>query len=219
MLLVDDEYRLKGLITIKDIDKQMIFPNACKDPRGRLRVGAAVGVHDYERAESLIRAGVDVLVVDSAHGHSANVLDTVRGLKRDFDIDVIAGNVATADGARALVEAGADAVKAGIGPGSICTTRIISGVGVPQITAVYNTAQGVKGTGVPVIADGGIRYSGDITKALAAGAHSVMLGGLLAGLAESPGDVILYKGRSFKQYRGMGSLGAMVSGSKDRYRQ
>jgi IMP dehydrogenase len=219
LLLVDDHYRLRGLITIKDIDKLTNFPNACKDRRGRLRVGAAVGVHDYERAESLIRAGVDVLVVDSAHGHSGNVIDTVAELKRRFDIDVIAGNVATADGARALVEAGADAVKAGIGPGSICTTRIISGVGVPQITAVYNTAQGVKGTGVPVIADGGIRYSGDITKALAAGAHSVMLGGLLAGLAESPGDVILYKGRSFKQYRGMGSLGAMVSGSKDRYRQ
>jgi IMP dehydrogenase len=219
LLLVDDHYRLRGLITIKDIDKLTNFPNACKDRRGRLRVGAAVGVHDYERAESLIRAGVDVLVVDSAHGHSGNVIDTVADLKRRFDIDVIAGNVATADGARALVEAGADAVKTGIGPGSICTTRVISGVGVPQITAVYNTALGVKDTGVPIIADGGIRYSGDITKALAAGAHCVMLGGLLAGLAESPGDVILYKGRSFKQYRGMGSLGAMVSGSKERYRQ
>jgi IMP dehydrogenase len=219
LLLVDDHYRLRGLITIKDIDKLTNFPNACKDRRGRLRVGAAVGVHDYERAESLIRAGVDVLVVDSAHGHSGNVIDTVAELKRRCDIDVIAGNVATADGARALVEAGADAVKAGIGPGSICTTRVISGVGVPQITAVYNTSQGIKGTGVPVIADGGVRYSGDITKALAAGAHCVMLGGLLAGLAESPGEVILYKGRSFKQYRGMGSLGAMVSGSKDRYRQ
>jgi len=219
LLLVDDNYRLRGLITIKDIDKLTNFPNACKDRRGRLRVGAAVGVRDFERAESLIRAGVDVLVVDSAHGHSGNVLDTVAELKRRFDIDVIAGNVATAEGARALVDAGADAVKAGIGPGSICTTRIISGVGVPQITAVYNTAQGVKGSGVPVIADGGVRYSGDMTKALAAGAHSVMLGGLLAGLAESPGEVILYKGRTFKQYRGMGSLGAMVAGSKDRYRQ
>ncbi len=219
LLLVDDNYRLRGLITIKDIDKLTNFPNACKDRRGRLRVGAAVGVRDLERAESLIRAGVDVLVVDSAHGHSGNVLDTVAELKRRFDIDVIAGNVATAEGARALVDAGADAVKVGIGPGSICTTRVISGVGVPQITAVYQAAQGIKGSGVPVIADGGIRYSGDITKALAAGAHCVMLGGLLAGLAESPGEVILYKGRTFKQYRGMGSLGAMVAGSKERYRQ
>jgi IMP dehydrogenase len=219
LLLVDDTYRLKGLITIKDIDKLTSFPNACKDARGRLRVGAAIGVHDSERAESLIRAGVDVLVVDSAHGHSANVLDTVSELKRSFAIDVIAGNVATADGARALVEAGADAVKVGIGPGSICTTRVISGVGVPQITAIGNAAQGMAGSGVPIIADGGIRYSGDITKALAAGAHSVMLGSLLAGLAESPGQLIIYKGRSFKTYRGMGSLGAMMSGSKDRYRQ
>jgi IMP dehydrogenase len=219
LLLVDDKYRLKGLITIKDIDKLTSFPQACKDARGRLRVGAAVGVHDSERAESLIRAGVDVLVVDSAHGHSANVLDTVSELKRSFNIDVIAGNVATADGARALVDAGADAIKVGIGPGSICTTRIISGVGVPQITAIWNAAQGVAGTNVPIIADGGIRYSGDISKALAAGAHSVMLGSLLAGLAESPGQLIIYKGRSFKTYRGMGSLGAMMSGSKDRYRQ
>jgi IMP dehydrogenase len=219
LLLVDDNYKLKGLITIKDIDKLANFPNACKDPRGRLRVGAAVGVHDFERAESLIRAGVDVLVVDSAHGHSANVLETVAGLKKSFAIDVIAGNVATAEGARALVGAGADAVKVGIGPGSICTTRVISGVGVPQVTAVAHAAQGVAGSGVPVIADGGIRYSGDITKALAAGAHSVMLGSLLAGLAESPGQHIIYKGRSFKVYRGMGSLGAMVAGSKDRYRQ
>src|SRR5262245_28430291 len=218
LLLVDDKYRLKGLITIKDIDKLASYPNACKDPRGRLRVGAAVGVHDFERAESLIRAGVDVLVVDSAHGHSVNVLDTVTQIKRRFDIDVIAGNIATADGARALVEAGADAVKAGIGPGSICTTRVISGVGVPQITAVYQATQGVAGR-VPVIADGGIRYSGDITKAIAAGANCVMLGSLLAGLAESPGQTIIYKGRSFKTYRGMGSLGAMMAGSKDRYRQ
>jgi IMP dehydrogenase len=218
LLLVDDKYRLKGLITIKDIDKLAKFPHACKDPRGRLRVGAAVGVHDFERAESLIRAGVDVLVVDSAHGHSANVVETVVGLKRRFAIDVIAGNVATAEGARALVEAGADAVKVGIGPGSICTTRIISGVGVPQITAIDQANKGVAGA-VPLIADGGIRYSGDITKALAAGAHSVMLGSLLAGLAESPGQTIIYKGRSFKTYRGMGSLGAMMAGSKDRYRQ
>ena len=218
LLLVDDKYRLKGLITIKDIDKLSRFPNACKDPRGRLRVGAAVGVHDVERAESLIRAGVDVLVVDSAHGHSSNVVETVSEIKRRFEIDVIAGNVATAAGARALVEAGADAIKCGIGPGSICTTRIISGVGVPQITAIQQAAAGANGR-APIIADGGIRYSGDISKALAAGAHSVMLGSLLAGLAESPGQTIIYKGRSFKTYRGMGSLGAMMTGSKDRYRQ
>jgi IMP dehydrogenase len=219
LLLVDDKYRLKGLITIKDIDKLAKFPNACKDPRGRLRVGAAVGVHDYERAESLIRAGVDVLVVDSAHGHSANVIETVAAIKRTHEIEVIAGNVATAEGARALLKAGADAVKCGIGPGSICTTRIISGVGVPQITAIAEVAKGVADAGVPVIADGGVRYSGDVSKALAAGAHCVMLGSLLAGLAESPGQTIIYKGRSFKTYRGMGSLGAMMSGSKDRYRQ
>jgi IMP dehydrogenase len=219
LLLVDDKYKLKGLITIKDIDKLTNFPNACKDPRGRLRVGAAVSVHDFERAESLIRAGVDVLVVDSAHGHSSNVIETVRGIKRNFEIDLIAGNVATAEGARALADAGADAIKAGIGPGSICTTRIISGVGVPQITAIAHASQGVAGRGLPIIADGGVRYSGDISKALAAGAHCVMLGSLLAGLAESPGQLIIYKGRSFKTYRGMGSLGAMVAGSKDRYRQ
>ncbi len=218
LLLVDDNYKLRGLITIKDIDKLANFPNACKDHRGRLRVGAAVGVHDFERADSLIRAGVDVLVVDSAHGHSANVLETVSEIKRRFSIDVIAGNVATAEGARELLEAGADAVKVGLGPGSICTTRVISGVGVPQVTAVFQAAKGVGGA-VPVIADGGIRYSGDIVKALAAGAHSVMLGSLLAGLAESPGQTIIYKGRSFKIYRGMGSLGAMVAGSKERYRQ
>jgi IMP dehydrogenase len=219
LLLVDDKYKLKGLITIKDIDKLTNFPNACKDKRGRLRVGAAVGVHDYERAESLIRAGVDVLVVDSAHGHSRNVVETVKEVKRRFDIDVIAGNVGTADGTRALIEAGADAVKVGIGPGSICTTRVISGVGVPQITAIHQAAQEASAGGVPIIADGGIRYSGDITKALAAGAHCVMLGSLLAGLAESPGQTIIYKGRSFKTYRGMGSLGAMVTGSADRYQQ
>jgi IMP dehydrogenase len=218
LLLVDDNYKLRGLITIKDIDKLANFPNACKDHRGRLRVGAAVGVHDFERADSLIRAGVDVLVVDSAHGHSANVLETVTEIKRRFSIDVIAGNIATAEGARALLEAGADAVKCGLGPGSICTTRVISGVGVPQITAIFQAAKGVGGE-VPIIADGGIRYSGDIVKAMAAGAHSVMLGSLLAGLAESPGQTIIYKGRSFKIYRGMGSLGAMVSGSKERYRQ
>ncbi len=219
LLLVDENYKLRGLITIKDIDKLTNFPNACKDSRGRLRVGAAVGVHNYERAESLIKAGVDVLVVDSAHGHTANVIGTVKELKKRFSIDVIAGNVATAEGARALVDAGADAVKVGIGPGSICTTRVISGVGVPQVTAVYHAAQGVAGSGVPVIADGGIRYSGDITKAIAAGANCVMIGGLFAGLAESPGQTIIYKGRSFKTYRGMGSLGAMGAGSGDRYNQ
>jgi IMP dehydrogenase len=219
LLLVDENYKLKGLITIKDIDKLMNFPGACKDPRGRLRVGAAVGVNDYERAESLIRAGVDVLVVDSAHGHSGNVIETVRQIKSRFGIEVIAGNVATAGGAKALVDAGADAVKVGIGPGSICTTRIISGVGVPQVTAIYQAAQGIAGRGVPIIADGGIRYSGDIVKALAAGAHAVMIGGLFAGLAESPGQTILYKGRTFKTYRGMGSLGALGAGSSDRYRQ
>ena len=219
LLLVDENYKLKGLITIKDIDKLLNFPNACKDRRGRLRVGAAIGVHDYERAESLIRAGVDLLVVDSAHGHSRNIVETVRQLKRQFTIDVVAGNIATTEGAKALVEAGADAVKCGIGPGSICTTRIISGVGVPQLTAIYHAVKGVGDVGVPVIADGGIRYSGDISKAIAAGAHCVMIGGLFAGLAESPGQLILYKGRSFKSYRGMGSLGAMVSGSADRYQQ
>jgi IMP dehydrogenase len=219
LLLVDEKYRLRGLITIRDIDKMSAFPSACKDARGRLRVGAAVGVGDYERAEALIKADVDVLVVDSAHGHSSNVIETVKQLKERHDIDVIAGNVATAAGAKALAEAGADAVKVGIGPGSICTTRVISGVGVPQITAIAAACQGLKGTGVPVIADGGIRYSGDIVKALAAGAHTVMLGSLLAGLAESPGQLIIYKGRSFKTYRGMGSIGAMVSGSSERYRQ
>jgi IMP dehydrogenase len=219
LLLVDDKYRLRGLITIKDIDKLSSFPNASKDKRGRLRVGAAVGVHDYERADSLIRAGVDVLVVDSAHGHSGNVIETVKELKRRFEIEVVAGNVATQEGARGLVNAGADAIKVGIGPGSICTTRVISGVGVPQVTAIYQAARGVADSDVPIIADGGIRYSGDMTKALAAGAHVVMIGGLFAGLAESPGQTIIYKGRSFKTYRGMGSLGAMMAGSGDRYRQ
>ena len=218
LLLVDDEYRLKGLITIKDIDKLSRYPNACKDARGRLRVGAAVGVNDFERIQSLLDAGVDVLIVDSAHGHSKNVIDTVRAIKRDTNIEVVAGNVATAEGTRALIEAGADAVKVGIGPGSICTTRVVTGVGVPQITAVRNAAKAAAGR-VPIIADGGIRYSGDITKALAAGAHCVMIGGLFAGLAESPGETIIYRGRSFKSYRGMGSLGAMSKGSHERYRQ
>ena len=219
LLLVDDDYQLKGLITIKDIDKNLQFPRASKDSRGRLRVGAAVGVHDLMRAAQMVEKGVDVLVVDSAHGHSRNVIETVSAIKKQFGIEVIAGNVATADGARALVEAGADAVKVGIGPGSICTTRIISGIGVPQLTAIANVAAALRGTDVPVIGDGGIRYSGDITKALAAGAWTVMIGGLLAGVDESPGEMILYQGRSFKRYRGMGSLGAMVKGSSERYRQ
>lgn len=220
LLLVDDQYQLKGLITIKDIDKNLRFPKANKDSRGRLRVGAAVGVYDIQRAEALINSGVDFLVVDSAHGHSKNVIETVRELKKRWPkIDVIAGNVATAEGARDLAKAGADAVKVGIGPGSICTTRIISGVGVPQLTAISEAVSGLAGTDVPVIADGGIRYSGDITKALAAGASSVMLGGLLAGVDESPGEMILFQGRTFKRYRGMGSLGAMVKGSSERYRQ
>jgi len=219
LLLVDEDYQLQGLITIKDIDKNLQFPRASKDSRGRLRVGAAVGVGDYERAECLIHSGVDVLVVDSAHGHSRNVLETVREVKRRWDIDVVAGNVATTEGARDLIRAGADAIKVGIGPGSICTTRIISGVGVPQLTAIANAARATVDTNVPIIADGGIRYSGDMCKALAAGAHTVMLGGLLAGLDESPGEIILYQGRSFKRYRGMGSLGAMVQGSSERYRQ
>ncbi|MSR57128.1 MAG: IMP dehydrogenase [Planctomycetaceae bacterium] len=219
LLLVDEEYQLKGLITIKDIDKNLRFPQACKDARGRLRVGAAVGVNDFARVEKLLEKGVDVLVVDSAHGHTLNVVETVKEIKRRWTIDVIAGNVATTEGAMALLRAGADAIKVGIGPGSICTTRIISGVGVPQLTAVANAAKAVVDSDVPIIADGGIRYSGDITKALAAGAHAVMLGGLLAGLEESPGEMILYQGRSFKQYRGMGSLGAMMHGSSERYRQ
>jgi IMP dehydrogenase len=219
LLLVDEKYNLTGLITIKDIDMMKRFPNACKDAQGRLRVGAAIGVHDYERAESLLAKDVDVLLVDSAHGHSANVIETVKNLKKRWEIEVVAGNIATADAARDLIAAGADAVKVGIGPGSICTTRIISGVGVPQITAIYEVAQVASKSGVPVIADGGIRYSGDVTKALAAGAHVVMIGGLFAGLAESPGEQILYQGRSFKVYRGMGSLGAMMQGSSERYRQ
>lgn len=219
LLLVDDSYNLTGLITIKDIDMVKRFPKACKDRQGRLRVGAAIGIFDYERAASLIEKDVDVLVVDSAHGHSANVVETVKEIKKNWDIDVIAGNVATRDGCCDLIKAGADAVKVGIGPGSICTTRVISGVGVPQLTAVSEAACEAKRTETPVIADGGIRYSGDLTKAIAAGAHATMIGGLFAGLAESPGDQILYQGRTFKVYRGMGSLGAMVKGSSERYRQ
>ena len=219
LLLVDDDYQLKGLITIRDIDKNLQFPRASKDSRGRLRVGAAIGVFDFERAAQLVEKGVDVLVVDSAHGHSRNVIETVAAIKQKMLIDVIAGNVATVEGAKALANAGADAVKVGIGPGSICTTRIISGIGVPQLSAIANAAKGLAGAGIPIIADGGIRFSGDITKALAAGAWTVMVGGLLAGVDESPGEMILYQGRSFKRYRGMGSLGAMMKGSSERYRQ
>ena len=221
LLLVDENNRLTGLITIKDIDMLRRFPNACKDGKGRLRVGAAVGVHDYERVERLLAEGVDVLVVDSAHGHSKNVIETVREMKKRWDIDVVAGNVATEDGCRALIDAGTDAVKIGIGPGSICTTRVVSGVGVPQITAICRAAEYVAefAPHISVIADGGIRYSGDISKAIAAGAHVCMIGGLFAGLDEAPGDLILYQGRTFKAYRGMGSMGAMVQGSSERYRQ
>ncbi len=219
LLLVDESYVLTGLITIKDIDMIKRFPNACKDGQGRLRVGAAVGVHDYDRVAGLIESGVDVLVVDSAHGHSANVLETVKEIKSRWDIDLVAGNIATRQGCKDLIRAGADAVKVGIGPGSICTTRVISGVGVPQVSAIYEAAQAAKETGTTLIADGGIRYSGDVTKAIASGAHAVMIGGLFAGLAESPGRTILYQGRTFKAYRGMGSSGAMMKGSSERYRQ
>jgi IMP dehydrogenase len=219
LLLVDAQGLLTGLITIKDIDMMKRFPNACKDRQGRLRVGAAIGVFDHDRAAAMIAKGVDILVVDSAHGHSANVLETVSAIKKRWEIEVVAGNVATREGCRDLIKAGADGVKVGIGPGSICTTRVISGVGVPQITAVWEASQEAAGAGVPVIADGGIRYSGDITKAIAAGASCCMIGGLLAGTAESPGQTVLYQGRTFKAYRGMGSLGAMVQGSSERYRQ
>ncbi|EGF28960.1 IMP dehydrogenase [Rhodopirellula baltica] len=221
LLLIDEERKLTGLITIRDIDMMKRYPRACKDPQGRLRVGAAIGVGDYERAESLIGKGVDVLVVDSAHGHSRNVIETVREIKQNksWDIDVVAGNVATAEGAADLIAAGADAVKVGIGPGSICTTRVISGIGVPQVTAILSAVKVAQEKNIPVIADGGIRFSGDITKAIAAGASTVMIGSLFAGLAESPGKMILYQGRTFKAYRGMGSMGAMVKGSSDRYRQ
>jgi len=219
LLLIDDERKLTGLITIKDIDMMRRFPNASKDGQGRLRVGAAIGVHDLDRAQLLIDKDVDVLIVDSAHGHSKNVMDTIKAIKAKWDIDVIAGNVATAEGCLALIEAGANAVKIGIGPGSICTTRVVSGIGVPQVTAIYECNQVAEKHNIPVIADGGIRYSGDITKAIAAGASCVMIGGLFAGLVESPGEMILYQGRTFKSYRGMGSLGAMAKGSSERYRQ
>lgn len=219
LLLVDKEFRLAGLISMRDIERSRSYPKSCKDARGRLRVGAAVGVHDFERVDGLITSGVDVIVVDTAHGHSENVIDTIRRIRKKHEIDLIAGNIATAEGAKDLIEAGADAVKVGIGPGSICTTRVVSGVGVPQLTAVMNACRAASPMGIPVIADGGIRQSGDITKALAAGASAVMLGGLFAGLEESPGESVTWKGRQFKEYRGMGSLGAMVSGSADRYGQ
>jgi IMP dehydrogenase len=216
LLLADERGRMAGLITMRDIERAREYPQRCKDARGRLRVGAAVGVHDYDRAEELVRADVDVLVVDSAHGHSDAVIDTVRRLRRNHEIQIIAGNVATAEGVRDLVDAGADAVKVGIGPGAICTTRVVTGAGIPQVSAILAAAEAAS---VPIIADGGIRYSGDITKALAAGAHSVMLGSLFAGLDESPGQLVLWKGRRYKEYRGMGSLGAMQRGSAERYGQ
>jgi IMP dehydrogenase len=219
LLLVNAKGELAGLITMRDIDRVQQYPLAARDERGRLRVGAAVGVGDYERIDALIAADVDVIVVDTAHGHSQNVLDTVKTIKAKHDIDVIAGNIATAKAAEDLIAAGANAVKVGIGPGAICTTRVISGVGVPQISAITNCARATEKHNIPVIADGGIRQSGDITKAIAAGASSVMVGSLFAGLKESPGQLVIYKGRQFKEYRGMGSLGAMVKGSADRYGQ
>ncbi len=224
VLVVNKNFQLRGLVTVKDIQKAQEFPNACKDSDEQLRVGAAIGVGEasQHRAEALIETGVDVLVVDTAHGHSAGVLEMVKWIKIAFpDSQVIGGNVATSAGAKALVDAGADGIKVGIGPGSICTTRIVSGVGVPQISAIANAAEALKGTGVPFIADGGVRFSGDVAKAIVAGAYSIMIGGLFAGTEEAPGEVELYKGRSYKSYRGMGSLGAMSQqhGSSDRYFQ
>ncbi len=222
VLVVNDRFHLRGMITVKDIQKAKDFPNACKDDHGRLRVGAAVGTTNDDRAEALVAAGVDVIVVDTAHGHSQKVLDTVRAIKKRYpDLQIIGGNIGTAEAARALYEAGADAVKVGIGPGSICTTRIVAGVGVPQVSAIANVANALRGTDVPLIGDGGIRYSGDLAKAIAAGAHCVMIGSMFAGTEESPGEVELYQGRSYKSYRGMGSLGAMAEayGSSDRYFQ
>jgi len=222
VVVVNDAFELRGLITVKDIQKAVEHPNACKDEQGKLRAGAAVGVGEdtEERCALLAASGVDVIVVDTAHGHSQGVLDRVRWVKTHFpQVQVIGGNIATGEAARALVEYGADAVKVGIGPGSICTTRIVAGVGVPQITAIANVAKALEATDVPVIADGGVRYSGDIAKALAAGAYSVMMGGMFAGTEEAPGEVILFQGRSYKAYRGMGSIGAMQDGSADRYFQ
>jgi IMP dehydrogenase len=219
LLLLDASGSLRGLITMRDVENVRTHPKACRDARGRLRVGAAIGVRQFERVEKLLAAEVDVIVIDTAHGHSENVLETVREVKKRFNIEVIAGNVGTEAGAKALIDAGADAVKVGIGPGSICTTRVVTGVGMPQITAVMEAVRAAEKAGVPVIADGGIRQSGDIAKAIAAGASSVMLGSLLAGLDESPGEVVLARGRRFKTYRGMGSEGAMSAGSGDRYGQ
>jgi len=219
LLLINTRGELAGLITMRDIDRVQQYPRAARDHRGRLRVGAAVSVHDYDRVEALIAADVDIICVDTAHGHSQNVVDTVRKIKSRHKIDVIAGNIATGDAARELIDAGADAVKVGIGPGAICTTRIISGVGVPQVSAIMDVAEVANKLGVPVIADGGIKQSGDITKSIVAGASSVMIGSLFAGLKESPGQLVIYKGRQFKEYRGMGSLGAMVKGSAERYGQ
>ncbi len=222
LLVVNDDFQLRGMITVKDIQKATDNPNACKDEYQRLRVGAAVGTGEDAKARiaALIEANVDVIVVDTAHGHAQGVLDEIRWIKQHYpDVQLIGGNIATAEAAKALADAGVDAVKVGIGPGSICTTRIVAGVGVPQITAIDNAVQALKGTGIPVIADGGIRYSGDIAKAIAAGAHSVMIGSLFAGTEEAPGEVELYQGRVYKSYRGMGSLGAMSQGSKDRYFQ
>jgi IMP dehydrogenase len=221
VLVVDEDFRLRGLVTVKDILKETEHPNACKDAQGKLRVGAAVGVGEgtEERVAALVEAGADVLVVDTAHGHAQGVLNRVKWVKDNFKVEVIGGNVGTGDGAKALVDHGADGVKVGIGPGSICTTRIVAGVGVPQITAIQNVAEALAKSGVPAIADGGVRYSGDIAKALAAGAHTVMLGSLFAGTEESPGEIELYQGRSYKAYRGMGSIGAMQKGAADRYFQ
>lgn len=222
LLVVDDKYRLKGLITVKDIQKKIAYPDACKDDLGRLRVGAAIGATgDFlDRAAALKKAGADVLVIDTAHGHSTRVITAVKQLRRRFsEVDLIAGNVATAEGTRALIRAGVDAVKVGMGPGSICTTRVVTGAGVPQITAIIDCAKVARRSGIPIIADGGIKYSGDVTKALAAGADSVMLGSFFAGTDESPGETVLYQNRSYKVYRGMGSLEAMKAGSRDRYGQ
>jgi IMP dehydrogenase len=222
LLVVDDQYNLKGLITVKDIQKKLKYPNASKDEKGRLRVGGAIGATgDFlERAEELVNARADVLAIDSAHGHSSRVLDAVREVKKRFPgVGLLAGNVATYEGALALIDAGADAVKVGIGPGSICTTRMVTGAGMPQITAIAEAARAARERGIPVIADGGIKYSGEVTKAIAAGANSVMIGSLFAGVDESPGETILYQGRSFKSYRGMGSLTAMSQGSGERYFQ